>query len=387
MRLNQKTFTKTLQMCISLIMMIFGCSVPERENQDLLPYLQMPTDSSMSVLWRTSTEQDGRVEYGLTPQMVGEVYDSTPAQRHRITLSGLYPQTQYYYRVFSNGVPVGNINTFQTAPVGTVPFRFAVIGDTQDTCPVQRKLRDGILNDQVSFLLHMGDLASEWGGFKESEWRLCFFNDFSSLLASVPIMPTLGNHEYQVFMNHVTIPHSALLYHDYFHLPNNERWYAFDWANCHFIVLDVNIVGDLKEGGDLYNWLNHDLTKANDGLDDPDYIFVSWHRPCFSSGLGKLEKLSGLLKRTYVPLLESFGVDVVFCGHDHFYERSWKEGIYYYVVGGGACYLHSPIPNFNTYSQVVRVTHHYLRVSVNGRVVLIDAVDEDGLVFDSVILR
>jgi len=376
---------KTLHLGVSLIIIIVGCSVPERENQDLLPYLQMPTDSSMSVLWRTSTEQDGRLEFGLTPQMVNEVYDPTPVQRHRVTLDGLYSHTQYYYRVFSNGVPVGDLNTFRTAPIGTVPFRFAVLGDTQETCAVKGRLRDGIMNDEVSFILHVGDLASEYGGYRESDWRLNFFNDFSSLLVSAPIMPVLGNHEYQV-LNNVVIPSSALIFHDYFYLPNNERWYAFNWANCHFIALDVNIFGDLTKGGKLYNWLIHDLEETNDRVDDPDHIFVFWHQPCFSSGLGQLEKVSGSLRRIYVPLLESFNVDVVFCGHDQFFERSWKEGIYYFVVGGGGCHLHHSIPNFNPYSQVVHVTHHYLRVSVDGQFVLIEAVDEDGLVIDSVIL-
>ena len=36
-----------------------------------------------------------------------------------------------------------------------------------------------------------------------------------------------------------------------------------------------------------------------------------------------------------VPLFEQYGVDVVFNGHDHHYERSYKDGVYYIVTGGG----------------------------------------------------
>ncbi len=361
-----------------------GCLQPtEREPQDLLPYLQRPTSTSITIQWRTVEEKDSEVHYGREP--FGPMWilsDPRPVQRHSMTLEDLSPDTTYVYQVYSGGVQVGGTASFRTAPEGVVPFVFDVLGDTMYRHPEKFALEEQILADRPAFVLHVGDIAASDGGFTEKVWQWYLFEDYAELLQVSPLIPVLGNHEYQAVLNALPIPGGAQIFHDYFTLPGNERWFSFDWANCHFIGLDVNIPVEVWLGR-LYGWLAEDLRKATDGIDDPDWIFVYWHQPVYSSGVGHLDVMCDDLRRRYVPLLEEAGVAAVFNGHDHFYERSFRNGVYYIVTGGGGVNQHPIFPGLNPYSQVALNVYQYMRLSVDGREVLVEAVGPDGETVDA----
>ena len=81
----------------------------------------------------------------------------------------------------------------------------------------------------------------------------------------------------------------------------------------------------------MIEWCEDDLKDARDS-DNIDWIIAYFHFPVFSSGYFGNDKR---LIEEMVPLLEKYDVDIVFNGHDHHYERSYKDGVYYIVTGGG----------------------------------------------------
>jgi len=373
---------------VFIVLCCWGCEIPpEREAQALLPYLQMPTDSSMTIRWRTSTERVGAVRYGVTASLEMEVFNPEPVEAHVFTLTDLLSDTEYLYQAYADGNPVGEVYSFRTAPREPGPFRFAVVGDTMYSGPEKLQIKDNILEDDPSFLIHLGDFAAELGGYQESLWRKHFFEDYQDLLCRTPLIPIVGNHEYQgLIMVFFSIPDAAPLFHDYFTLPNNGRWYSFDWADCHFIVLDANIPEDLLEG-EQTDWLERDLRESTDGKNDPVWIFACWHEPAFSSGMGQFDLMGEGLRTRIVPLMEAYGVDVVFYGHDHFYERSYKDGVTYILSGGGGAAPHPIFEGINPYSQVAIDTYQHMRVEVDGRALTVEAVDPMGTVLDAFTLE
>ena len=81
------------------------------------------------------------------------------------------------------------------------------------------------------------------------------------------------------------------------------------------------------------------------------------------------------VRTTLAPIFESstFGrphrkADVVFSGHNHFYERSQYNGVHYIVTGGGGAPLHTPIsppnPEHNAGQERAAKAYHYCRVDV-----------------------
>jgi hypothetical protein len=90
-----------------------------------------------------------------------------------------------------------------------------------------------------------------------------------------------------------------------------------------------------------------------------------------------------------VPIFETYGVDVVFNGHDHHYERTCPilngacaaGGVVYYITGGAGASLYPVMGDWFTASNDSLT--HFLKVEVNDCRLHVDAVDADGVVFDS----
>jgi hypothetical protein len=83
-------------------------------------------------------------------------------------------------------------------------------------------------------------------------------------------------------------------------------------------------------------------------------------------------------RRFLVPLFEMYGVDLVLNGHDHIYERSYKDGVYYLITGGGGAGLYSINVAPNPYQQVARAVHHYATIDVESNMLTVAAVGVDG---------
>ena len=97
--------------------------------------------------------------------------------------------------------------------------------------------------------------------------------------------------------------------------------------------------------------------------------------------------------RALVPLLDRFGVDLVWNGHIHSYERTWplrahrptgdEAGTVYMVTGGGGGPLEGAGPIRPPFQNTVRRGHHFCFVAVNGRVLEMKAYDLEGRLFDT----
>jgi acid phosphatase type 7 len=98
-----------------------------------------------------------------------------------------------------------------------------------------------------------------------------------------------------------------------------EHYYSFDYGNIHFICLDANL--SLRtNGAPMLRWLEQDLIAT-----DKDWIIAFWHQPPYTWGSHNSDFERDLIemRENAVPLLESYGVDLVLCGHSHVYERTF----------------------------------------------------------------
>jgi predicted phosphodiesterase len=115
---------------------------------------------------------------------------------------------------------------------------------------------------------------------------------------------------------------------------------------------------------------------------------VIFHEPPFTSTNVHQDNVAA--QDHLVPLFEQYGVDVVFSGHSHAYERYLNKGIYYIVTGGGGGYLYTLLPDTTPpIRQFGLSVHHYCLVDVDpaAGTFTISAIDTTGRVFDSVVLH
>lgn len=311
------------------------------------PYLQSVTPDSIWVVWDTKEPSPGRIEYGDTAALGSVVEGEQPVTHHELQITGLKPYTNYYYRL--DGSRVAHFRT-AALPVQS-SFRFAVLGDTREGTAVHRAITNRILQAEPDFVLHTGDMV------ESGDCTACwddFFAIEARLLASAPFYPTLGNHE-QPFS-----PSGQTRYFDIFHLPGVERWYAFDYGDARFISLkaDGYPLDVYYPDPEQLDWLEAQLAGST-----RSWVFVFLHWGVFTSrGEDFLE--IGMRERL-APLFERYGVNAVFMGRNHGYERIEVNGITYITAaGGGASLYEMAVPEPG--SQAAAKEYHFILFDMDG---------------------
>ncbi len=293
------------------------------------PYLQQVSQTSIFVCWESDSYSAGTVEYGTTESLGLSVGDSS-TNIHQVQLTDLEPSTVYYYRV-SSGSDTSSTGSFVTAPLSEQPFSFVVMGDTRTGTDDHQAVVDQILATLGAPLLYFnsGDLVEDGGS--SDQWT-DFFSIESELLQLAPFFPVAGNHD--------DVANDSI-YTELFHLPDSssatEAYYAFTYGNTRFVIVDTN--EDFVTGSQQYQWIEDELATADA---DPAILheIVLFHHPPYTSGAhGVFDSDEWSEVRTYlVPLFSDHGVDLVFNGHDHHYERSDPSltgDVLYVVTGGG----------------------------------------------------
>jgi Purple acid Phosphatase, N-terminal domain len=115
------------------------------------PYLQSGTPTGMIVRWRTDVATASRVTVGTSASQLDVIVDdATLTTEHLVQLTGLQPDTQYFYGVGSPSATLvsGPDYTFFTAPpVGSSqPVRIWVLGDSGKPGPAATLVRDAYFN-------------------------------------------------------------------------------------------------------------------------------------------------------------------------------------------------------------------------------------------------
>jgi hypothetical protein len=105
---------------------------------------------------------------------------------------------------------------------------------------------------------------------------------------------------------------------------NGKEYYRIKKGDVALYCLNSNYMDKVQ-----LEWLNSELAK-----DDSRWKVAFFHHPPYSSG-GKHGSSIGL-RETLEPIFVKYGMDVVFTGHEHFYERlKPQQGIYYFISGAG----------------------------------------------------
>jgi hypothetical protein len=299
------------------------------------PYLQMVATNGLVLRWRTNRDADSRVRFGATPDVLDrEVVDTNWVRDHSVALTNLVPDTKCFYALGGNDTnwAAGPDQFFVTAPANAKPTRIWVTGDTRttnywDSADSRQAVRDAYLayckDRSADLWLHMGDIADSG---MDQELQEAFFDVYAPLLRHTVVYPCLGNHD-------LGTDHGQP-YLDSFSLPaagevggvrsGSERYYSFNHADIHFVVLD-SYGADLGDGDPAWmsaqlEWLREDLSAR-----PQTWLIAVFHSPPYTKGShdSDWEWDCQASRTNFVPLLESFGVDLVLNGHSHSYERSY----------------------------------------------------------------
>jgi predicted MPP superfamily phosphohydrolase len=196
--------------------------------------------------------------------------------------------------------------------------KFAVLGDTgtggSDQAAVAKMLNSYRAKFPFDFAILLGD--NLYGSENPRDYNRKFEVPYKPLLdAKVKFYASLGNHD---------DPNQRM--YKLFNM-NGERYYTFRpslTAGVRFFALDSNYM-DPKQ----VEWLEKELAASGS-----DWKIAFFHHPMYASGMHGSDEI---LKKQLEPLFVKHGVNAVFMGHEHFYERiKPQKGIQYFVEGSSA---------------------------------------------------
>lgn len=204
-----------------------------------------------------------------------------------------------------------------TLPDDPKSLKFAVIGDSGTGGSAQYRVADVMAFYQRHFeyqsVLMLGD--NMYGSEDPSDYVTKFERPYKALLdRGVKFYAALGNHD-----------QPDQRFYEPFNL-NGKRYHTFKLADSvRLFVLESSYLDP-----DQVSWLKKELA----GSDSPWKIAL-FHHPLYSAA--KRHGSDMEIRRALEPLFVANGVDVVFAGHDHVYERTKPQrGITHFVIGNSA---------------------------------------------------
>lgn len=301
------------------------------------PYLQLATQDSIIIRWRTDQPTDSVVNYGPAPgDLPMQVSDAVAGTLHELRVSGLAADTRYSYSVGSSAETLAGddeYHHFRTAPLlGTsTPTRVWAIGDSgtadADAAAVRNAFKNFTGARGADVWLMLGDNAYNSG--RGREYQAAVFGTYPALLRTSVAWPTIGNHD----AISADSPSESGPYYTVFTLPRageagglasgTEAYYSFDHGNIHFISLDSQDTNRSPTGA-MMTWLENDLASTLQ-----EWIIAYWHHPPYTRGSHNSDNdgdSSGRMRdmrEIALPILEAGGVDLVLTGHSHSYERTF----------------------------------------------------------------
>lgn len=353
------------------------------------PYIVDASDSSFRVFWETSEAVTGSIylaqgDYDiLKPEMKIRDTEDTPSCFHAMTINGLLSNELYFYQLINiseqGDTLKGPVTQIAIPNYSQSAISFSVVGDTQGSPVVWKRIIELMAQKCPQFIVHVGDLV-QYGPNKD-DWTDEFFKPAHYLLSNTPLYPAIGNHE----MNDEN-------FYQYFDLPFNNAFYSIKKGGLLIIFVDTN--KDILPGSEQYRKLEHLLATSR----EPWKIAVH-HHPLLTAD-NSAYRSSMMAKPTKGDpnishlrnLYETYAVDLTLSGHVHGYERTWPviknhidedKGVTQFVTGGGGGRFKGTKYENNWFLAEAKRCNHFLNIRIWENKLRVEAIDTTGTIFDT----
>lgn len=266
--------------------------------------------------------------------------------RHTVEITGLKPNTEYYYRVGSAQYGYySEVYTFKTgSDTSDTPFELLLIADLQGfTAETYSKISEVMAGAQTvfengyDFIINVGDAVDNSRNMHQFGYLL---NGLKSYWGNTTQVVATGNHEeYNFEYNEkyetssssvITDAYNNLAIHYNFAMPAQDTvkgkgmYYSFDYSGVHFAVLNTNDIEKDKLGTKQAEWLENDLKNTT-----KEFKVVVMHKSLYSSGSHSYDADIIGMRPQLGAIFEKYGVHLVLGGHDHTYTETYyidKDG-------------------------------------------------------------
>lgn len=260
------------------------------------------------------------------------------------------------------GSPPGEI----LLPLQEGSLRFAAVGDTGTGGSKQYENAHMMARYHqlfpFEFVLLLGD--NLYGSENPEDYADKFERPYQLLLdRGVDFYASLGNHDEE-----------AQRFYKLFNM-GGRRYYTFTKGPARFFALDTG-----RMNSEQLEWLEKQLQSSQS-----QWQIAFFHHPLYSSGRRHGPDL--VLRKELEPFFLRYGVDVVFAGHEHFYERlKPQKGIYHFIAGAGGKLRKGNIRKTQLTAKGYDQDQSFVLVEINGDRMHFQVINRKGETVDSGVL-
>jgi hypothetical protein len=265
----------------------------------------------------------------------------------------------------STGAPEPAVRSI--LPHASGSLKFLVIGDSGTGDRAQFEVAARIAESHRTFpfdrALMLGD--NLYGRDNAAAYRNKFERPYAPLLsAGVKFYASLGNHD-----------NAAQRFYAQFNM-DGRRYYSHGSGDVRFFALDSTYMNP-----EQLKWVEEELSRSS-----AKWKIAYMHHPMYSSGLRHGSTPS--LRRALEPIFLKYGVDVVFAGHDHFYERTHPQAGIVHIVQGGSAKLRRA--NIRRNSELTAAgfdtDRSYTLAEIVGDQLYLETISRTGRIVDSAVI-
>jgi len=247
-------------------------------------------------------------------------------------------------------------------PLKANSVRFLVIGDSGTGDSKQYETAATIIKYYAkfpfTFAIMLGD--NMYGSERPQDFVNKFEKPYKPLLdAKVEFQAVLGNHD-----------DPNQIYYKPFNM-DGKRYRTFKKGDVRFFALDSNYMDP-----EQLKWLEKELKDSGS-----EWKIAYFHHPLYSSAYhGPATEIRSALE----PLFIKYGLDVVFAGHEHLYERIFpKQGIYHFVQGGAAKLRAHDIRPSEDVAKGFDTDRSFTLVEISGDEMFFQTISRTGMTIDT----
>jgi hypothetical protein len=263
----------------------------------------------------------------------------------------------------ATALPKPGVGTDVILPNRDGSVKFAVIGDSgtggSSQEQVAKRMLDARERFKYEFVLMNGD--NIYGSETPADFQSKFERPYKPLLeAGVKFYASLGNHD-----------DANQVFYKLFNM-GEDTYYTFTHGNARFFALDSNQM-DPKQ----LEWLEKELSSSKS-----EWKIAFFHHPLYSSGERHGSELD--LRSVIEPLFVKYGVDVVFNGHEHFYERiKPQKGITYFISGAAGKLRRGNIGRSSLTAKGFDTDYSFMLVEIVDDQMYFEVISRPGTIVDS----
>jgi hypothetical protein len=346
------------------------------------------------ISWKTPTPARVRVHYGLVKENLNHSVEfGGETVEPEVMLETLKPGCIYYYQVAletPKGLVVSSLSSFKTPDDESRSVRFSVLGDSGRGTQVQYRVAEQMRQTNPDLVFHTGDTV--YPSLIPELVDLRYYSIYGPHMASTPYYVATGNHDLD---RGRTIPSTL------YHRPKNdtsqdehaaeftfdESYYTVRHGPAEFFVLFAPFFYQyvLTQDNPQYLWLEKALSESTS-----PWKFIFAHHPIRTSSLHRYDDYNRNsirdteeLGNVLLPLAKEHGVQMIFSGHDHVYERFQPvSGAVSVITAGGGGSLY-PLREHDSLSSKFLSQYHFVNVEIEGDTCQLDALDDKGNSIDT----